>query len=134
MEELILATDLTYHFLNTGKIRQLTLQIDTFPITWNKQDTRKLIRNLLMTVGDLCGQAKPFNTAKRIVQNVMTEFYNEGRILKSMNIEVLPMMNINYASQIPIQQVQFIDVVCLPCFSYLSIILPTTIQIEHLCK
>lgn len=109
-------------------------QIETFPIDWDKSELRKMVRGLLMTASDVSGQAKPFNTAKRIAQNVMMEFYNEGRLLKEMNHEILPIFDSNQAFNIPMQQIEFLKVICLPCFHYLSVIFPNTIEIENLCK
>lgn len=134
MEELILATDLTYYFIHHGKLRVVCDQIETFPIDWSKLEMRKLVRSLLMTASDISGQAKPFKTAKRIAQNVMTEFYNEGRLLKEMDHKILPIFDVNHAFNIPMQQIEFLKVVCLPCFHYLSVIFPNTIEIENLCK
>lgn len=134
IEEHILSTDLTNYFIHHGELRVVCDQIDTFPIDWNRKQLRKLVRSLMMTAADISGQAKPFNIAKRITQNVMTEFYNEGRLLKEMNHTILPIFDSNQAYCIPMQQIEFLKVVCLPCFHYLSVIFPNIVEMENLCK
>lgn len=48
-------------------------------LDWENSLHKSYIRSIMMTAADLSGQGKPYEIAKRLVENVLKEFYDEVR-------------------------------------------------------
>lgn len=131
IKKLILATDLTQHLKNRSKVRDIC---DDNSLDWKNDGHRELITNILMTSADLSGQAKRFDVAQRLVNNVLSEFYQEGDLQKKMGIIPMAVMDREQTNNIPDYQVQFLNRICVPCYELLGLILPNTIEIYNLCQ
>lgn len=46
-------------------------------LDWENSLHKSYIRSIMMTAADLSGQGKPYEIAKRLVENVLKEFYEE---------------------------------------------------------
>lgn len=122
--ENIMATDLNAHMLH-NRI-ELEDILETSNIDWTNDKHRCLIRGLIMTSADLSGQAKPFRYAERIVNNLFIEFYAQGDKEKKMGMNPLPIMERDQAHRLAEFQLDFMRIICLPCFALMKTILPNS--------
>lgn len=133
----ILATDLTVHLLEN---RLAIEEICNGPtncknaIDWNNDKHCMLVRGLVMTTADLCGLAKPFRVAERLAKRLFIEFYNQGDVEVKMGFNPMPTMDRNQSERMPELQLQFLRIVCFPCFNLIRCILPKTEEIYTNCK
>lgn len=103
-------------------------------INWTNENHRYLVRSLIMTSADMCGNAKPYRQSERIAKMLAREFYAQGDREREMGQRPLPLMNREKIAALPELQVQFLRIVGLPCFSLLKRILPKTDQLYVNCK
>lgn len=85
-----MATDLNAHILqNCDEIQNI---LETSNIDWTNDKHRCLIRGLIMTSADLCGQVKPFRYAEHIVKKLSIEFHAEGDEVKARGMNPMPIV------------------------------------------
>nr|CAD7443993.1 unnamed protein product [Timema bartmani] len=130
IHDAIIATDLVFYFQTRGKFSKI---LDSKEFDWTSASHRLLLKSIMMTTSDMSGQAKPFPVAKKICDGLYKEFYHQGDIEKNMGLCPLAMMDRDKQESIPDDQVQFLSVVCLPCFEILHSLLPNTEDILSLC-
>ncbi|GJQ85802.1 hypothetical protein Trydic_g20359 [Trypoxylus dichotomus] len=123
MRDAILSTDLAFYFKVRAKLTPVVLE---GIFDWENQTHRSMIKSIMMTVCDLSGQCKPFHIAKRITDILYNEFYRQGDVEKSMGLIPLSMMDRDKQNMIPDDQVQFLNVLVMPCCDLLRKCLPNT--------
>lgn len=119
-----MATDLNAHILQNRL--ELENILETSNIKWTNDKHRCLIRGLIMTSADLCGQVKPFRYAEPIVKKLFVEFYAQGDMEKAMGMNPLSIMDRDKAHLVAEFQVDFLRIICLPCFHLMKTVLPNT--------
>ncbi|XP_048521448.1 cAMP and cAMP-inhibited cGMP 3',5'-cyclic phosphodiesterase 10A [Dendroctonus ponderosae] len=121
MKHCILATDLANYF----KVRIKLLQISNDQgLDWGNRHHRQLCKAIMMTSCDLSGSCKPYMVAKTLTDNVIKEFYNQGDKEKAMGLTPLSLMDREKSAQIPEDQVNFLNIIVLPCTDLLKSFLP----------
>ncbi|KAI4460298.1 cyclic nucleotide phosphodiesterase [Holotrichia oblita] len=123
IKDAILSTDLAFYFKVRAKLTPIVVEGS---FDWELPAHRSMIKSIMMTVCDLSGQCKPFNVAKRITDILYTEFYRQGDVEKSMGLIPLSMMDRDKQNMIPDDQVQFLNVLVMPCCDLLRKCLPNT--------
>ncbi|RZC35129.1 cAMP and cAMP-inhibited cGMP 3',5'-cyclic phosphodiesterase 10A [Asbolus verrucosus] len=123
IKEAILATDLALYFKFRAKLAQIC---NDNLFDWGNATHRSLVKSIMMTSCDLSGQCKPFHVAKRITDNLYREFYHQGDMEKQMGLHPLSIMDRDKTHTIPEDQVQFLNIVVIPCVDILRVVLPNT--------
>lgn len=126
-----MATDLNAHLLH-NRI-ELENILENSNIDWTKDNHRCLMRGLIMTSADLCGQVKPFRYAASIAKKLFVEFYAQGDKEKAMGMNPLPIMDRDQAHRLAEFQVDFLRIVCLPCFKLMKTVLPNSEPLHVNC-
>lgn len=122
----IIATDLALYFGNQKTLSGYITE-NTFDI---KDPTmRKQAMALMMTGADLCACCKPWSTQAETTKNLYNEFYFQGDEERRHGLTPIPMMDRNKFSELPKQQIGFMDFICKPLYQTLSDILPNTISL-----
>jgi len=122
----ILATDMAAHFEFISKIESRTQSGKQ----WNRddRDDRILLAQLLMKVSDISNVAKVWNCSFKWTEFLTREFFNQGDLEKSKNIDVAPFMDREKSSMFK-NTCNFIDFVANPFFKNVSKSLPSTSEI-----
>lgn len=107
---------------------------DKNTINWKNDAHRSLIRSLIMTSADMCGNAKAYRQSERITKALTREFYAQGDVEREMGLRPLPLMDREKIDRLPQLQVQFLRIVCIPCFDLLKNFLPKTETLSVNCK
>ncbi|XP_063909612.1 cAMP and cAMP-inhibited cGMP 3',5'-cyclic phosphodiesterase 10A-like isoform X2 [Zophobas morio] len=123
IKEAILATDLALYFKFRAKLAQIS---NEGLFDWGNSMHRTYVKAIMMTSCDLSGQCKPFFVAKRITDNLYREFYHQGDMEKKMGLHPLSIMDREKQHTIPEDQVQFLNIVVIPCVDLLRVVLPNT--------
>lgn len=115
--ELIIATDLSLYFQCRMELMRIA---DEKSFTFKDYNHRRLVKSLVMTECDLCGQTKPLPICQRITEDVYEEFFQEGDAEKAMGLVPLPAMDRDMKHMIADNQVQFLSTVVIPCVEIVS--------------
>jgi len=91
---------------------------------------RSALMNLMMSACDLSTTTKQWNDTKKNVEELYTEFWIEGDRRKELGFSFLPMMDRDFAEDLPTGQVSFYSIVIVKCFETLAKILPTCKAME----
>ncbi|GAB6024627.1 hypothetical protein CHUAL_009771 [Chamberlinius hualienensis] len=114
LEDAILATDLAVYFRRRGLFFDL---VNSKCYDWRRDDSRELLRGMLMTLCDIAAIAKPWEIQKKVAELVASEFFEQGDIEKQeLKITPIDMMDRDKKDQLPSMQVNFIDSICLPLY------------------
>uniref|UniRef100_A0AC35U9Z2 Phosphodiesterase n=1 Tax=Rhabditophanes sp. KR3021 TaxID=114890 RepID=A0AC35U9Z2_9BILA len=119
----ILATDLALFFDNKRNLEKI---INENRFEWHEPESRKLSQAVLMTACDLIAAAKPWHVQSETVKVIFDEFYIQGDEEKKYGRTPLPMMDRDFADDLPKVQVGFMEGVCLPCYKLVLQIAPIT--------
>lgn len=130
IKDAIIATDLAQYFRSRVKLIQI---LQESVLDWENQIHRGLVKSIMMTTCDLSGNCKPFPVAKVLAMGLYREFYHQGDIEKSMGLIPLSMMDRDKEYTIPVDQVQFLNVVVMPCCDLLKSVFPNTQPIYDEC-
>ena len=127
----ILATDMAAHFEFLSKIESRTQSGKQ----WNRddRDDRILLSQLIMKVSDISNVAKSWDCSYKWTEFLSKEFFNQGDLEKSKNLDVAPFMDREKSSMFK-NTCNFIDFVASPFFTNVSKSLPSTNQIVDLLK
>lgn len=112
IRQCILATDLSLYFQSRTELVKIA---DSKAFSFKNPDHRRLIKSLLMTACDLSGQSKPIQIAMKVTNCVYEEFFQQGDAEKRMGYTPLSTMDRDKETTILDNQVQFLNVVVLPC-------------------
>lgn len=126
---MILATDLANHLKYVGR------QLNMSRVGYNrhsKQD-RFLLISLLMTCADLSDQTKDWANTRLIAQQVYAEFFKQGDMEKALGKEPVVMMDREKAN-IPDLQLDFLNNICLPLYTYVITILKWFCSLLYDCS
>ncbi|OWF36192.1 cAMP and cAMP-inhibited cGMP 3',5'-cyclic phosphodiesterase 10A-like [Mizuhopecten yessoensis] len=121
IRQCILATDLALYFGNQKTLQKL-LDENRFDI--KDEQCTNLTMELMMTAGDLSGIAKPWKTNKSSTNQLYEEFYEQGDEERKRGFVPRSMMDRAYSDDIPKQQVEFIDFICVPLYRTVVRIFP----------
>ncbi|CAF1296892.1 unnamed protein product, partial [Adineta ricciae] len=127
----ILSTDLALFFENRPKLERV---VDQNQFDWHNRDHFQYLQSISMTVADLCAMYKPWPVQKNIVNTIMAEFWQEGDEEKRRGIQPQSLMDRSLAHELPKNQVNFINSICLPCYSLIVRVLPETIPMLNGAK
>uniref|UniRef100_A0A1B6LGV0 Phosphodiesterase n=1 Tax=Graphocephala atropunctata TaxID=36148 RepID=A0A1B6LGV0_9HEMI len=122
MYECIIATDLSLYFQCRMELMRVA---DERVFTFENNSHRRLVKSLMMTACDLSGQTKSFPVCKKITEDVYEEFYQQGDVEKKMGFLPLPTMDRDKKDNFLENQVQFMNVVVLPCVETVTRIFST---------
>ncbi|KAG8322474.1 hypothetical protein J6590_022923 [Homalodisca vitripennis] len=120
--ECIIATDLSLYFQCRMELMKVA---DERVFTFKNASHRRLVKSLMMTACDLSGQTKSFPVCKKITEDVYEEFYQQGDVEKKMGFIPLPTMDRDKQESFLENQVQFMNVVVLPCVETVTRIFST---------
>ncbi|KAK7873303.1 hypothetical protein R5R35_011363 [Gryllus longicercus] len=131
MKHCILATDLAVFFPNRAKVNQL-LADNSF--NWNSSSHRLLLQAITMTASDLSASAKPWELQVETVKVIFEEFYEQGDAERANGLQPIPMMDRNQPDQQASSQVGFLTGICLPCYTLMDQLIPSTRPMLEQCK
>ncbi|KAK3699911.1 hypothetical protein QZH41_016577, partial [Actinostola sp. cb2023] len=117
---IILATDLAHHLKILKDIRRIAQ--DGYKT--DRQDHHNLLLCLMMTASDLSDQTKPWEGTRKIADLIYTEFFSQGDLEKVMGYTPSEMMDRERAC-IPKLQIDFLESIALPVYSYIQDVLLT---------
>ncbi|RWS06902.1 cGMP-specific 3', partial [Dinothrombium tinctorium] len=112
IESAILSTDLEQYFQKKDKFIDLVRNGEE----WEDINKRELLRGMMMTACDVSATTKPWRVQKKIAELVASEFFHQGDLEKQLKKEPLAMMDRERRHELPLMQVEFIDVICLPVY------------------
>jgi len=118
----IIATDLAL-FIPNQKELSMRLQDGSFDIQKPEHLERTIA--LCMTATDLSAVTKPWEIQVNTVDSIYNEFHFQGDVEKERGMTPIPMMDRDLTN-VPRDQVGFIQFVCMPCYKTLADILPET--------
>jgi len=122
VESSILATDLAVYFKHQDRFCHL---VASGAFDWRQQQSRHLLRAMLMTVCDVAAIAKPWPIQQRVAKLVAHEFLEQGDLERSqLHIQPPPLMDRQQQDRLPDMQVQFIDSICLPVYKAVAQLSP----------
>ncbi|EGR33942.1 hypothetical protein IMG5_030060 [Ichthyophthirius multifiliis] len=116
---MILHTDAFHHFEDLGKFKSRINSIDFDPINKDKQ----LCMFFLLHSADISNVTKPWILCKNWAERVMEEFWIQGDVEKSNNLNVSFLCD-RYSTNVSKSQIAFIDFIAGPQFDALQILLP----------
>lgn len=122
----VLATDMSAHF---EFISKLDSRVESGK-NWNREERedRVLLSQLLLKVADISNVAKVWKCSFTWTELLNKEFFAQGDLEKSKNLEVAPFLDREKSSMFK-NTYNFIDFVVIPFFRSVSRSLPSTIQI-----
>ncbi|XP_030754671.1 cAMP and cAMP-inhibited cGMP 3',5'-cyclic phosphodiesterase 10A-like [Sitophilus oryzae] len=129
IRQCIIATDLANYF----KVRLKLMQVNTSDqgLDWSNRHHRHLCKAIMMTACDLSGSCKPYIVAKNLTDNLIKEFYNQGDREKAMGLTPLSLMDRDKSAMIPEDQVNFLNIIVLPCTDLLKSVLPNCADLSE---
>jgi len=130
VEEAILATDLSLHFKHLGALKALASK-GPEGLNWNNPGVSRTAKAALMTAADLGATTKPWAAQKEVARLVAEEFWSQGDMEREMGKEPAEMMKRELHHHLAINQVGFIDGVCLPVYRALSALSPALKPMEE---
>merc|ERR1712037_392281 len=113
-----LATDLSLHFKHLGALKALAAK-GPEGLNWNNPGVSRTARAALMTAADLGATTKPWAAQREVASLVAEEFWSQGDMERELH------------HQLAINQVGFIDGVCLPVYRALSALSPALKPMEE---
>jgi len=131
--ECVLATDMARH---AKSLAAMKIKLENFKPRNNgsylsflitevteesKFDRQQEILNYIIHSSDISNAAKPFNICEKWTDLVMTEFFLQGDLEKSLNLPISFLCDRNTVN-IPKSQISFINNIVLPCFNILKFI------------
>ncbi|XP_046389171.1 cGMP-dependent 3',5'-cyclic phosphodiesterase-like isoform X2 [Ischnura elegans] len=119
LRHLILATDLAQHLRIFNEQKKLTE--DGYDSS--NEHHRGLLLSLLMTCCDLSDQTKTWSISKKIAELIYMEFFSQGDLEKAMGNRPSEMMDREKAC-IPFLQLQFLNDIVHPLFTFLAELFP----------
>ena len=123
IRDAIVATDLTVYM----KVQQeVTSLLDDDAFVLHKEHCKSLCRSLMITGADVSVVTKPWTTQEAMVMRIYEEFYNQGDLEKMSGLQPAEMRDRDKKDVTPKQQIDFIQVICMPLFNTLARILPGT--------
>ncbi|XP_053624261.1 probable 3',5'-cyclic phosphodiesterase pde-5 [Plodia interpunctella] len=125
IRQAILATDLAAFFPNLDKMKELLKETET-RFDWDLTSHRDLAMAISMTAADLSASAKPWDIQNKTVRVIFEEFYDQGDKEAAAGRSPIPMMDRTKPEEQPASQVGFLSQICIPCYTVLSKILPST--------
>ena len=126
MISLVLATDMSKHFSELGKLKARLASADFDPKTVDKDITRTTMFHL----ADISNGTKPWEICQKWTDLLFNEFFKQGDLerKKGMNISYLmDRTTVNIAKS----QIGFLDVIITPAFTAASQILELTFNIAN---
>lgn len=116
----ILATDLSRHLCIISELKHMAE--NGYQV--NNPDHHQNLLSLIVTASDLNDQCKPWPNTREAASLIYDEFFNQGDQEKLWSVDPIPSMDRSKAF-IPELQIYFLDSIVLPCYTTLSIILPS---------
>ncbi|CAG2102315.1 unnamed protein product [Medioppia subpectinata] len=102
--------------------------------SWSDNYTKDLIRGILMTACDISATFKPWSIQKRVAELVAHEFFEQGDLEREkLNQMPIAMMDREREHELPLMQVAFIDLICLPVYKILSDCWPRLLPLYKGC-
>jgi len=130
VEEAILATDLSLHFKHLGDLKALAAK-GPEGLNWNNPGVSRTAKAALMTAADLGATTKPWAAQREVARLVAEEFWCQGDMERELGAEPAEMMKRELHHQLAINQVGFLDGVCLPVYRALSALSPALSPMEE---
>ena len=87
-----------------------------------------------MTASDLSASAKPWDIQVETVKIIFEEFYQQGDAERAAGRKPIPMMDRNQTDQQAASQVGFLTGICVPCYTLLYNLIPTTKLLLNMCQ
>eukprot|EP00002_Diphylleia_rotans_P002468 TRINITY_DN1155_c0_g1_i2.p1 TRINITY_DN1155_c0_g1~~TRINITY_DN1155_c0_g1_i2.p1 ORF type:complete len:770 (-),score=192.75 TRINITY_DN1155_c0_g1_i2:478-2787(-) len=112
MIDMILATDMAFHFETVGDLKS---KLSAGEINLTEQRTKMLMLKVALKVADIGHTAKKIDLHEKWTDRVQTEFYEQGDKEASLGLDISPFMD-RKTSNIPKSQVGFINFVVMPLF------------------
>ncbi|XP_054168648.1 cGMP-specific 3',5'-cyclic phosphodiesterase-like [Oppia nitens] len=118
IESCILSTDLDQYFQKKDKFEELVKNDEK---DWSNVYVKEILRGILMTACDISATFKPWDIQKKVAELVAHEFFEQGD-LERQQLNQMPsaMMDREKKHELPIMQVAFIELICLPLYKNLS--------------
>ena len=113
IRDAIIATDLSLMF---GVNMELQRMLKDKTFNMKRERCKQLAMALMMPVADVCSVAKPWSVVQESVPRLYDEFYAQGDLEKMRGLRPNDRMNRDNKDAIPRQQIEFIEVVCLPFY------------------
>ncbi|EFC47848.1 3'5'-cyclic nucleotide phosphodiesterase family protein [Naegleria gruberi] len=115
--EMILATDISQHFLIVGQIKSNDIfNKEKFSI--ERKECLLALLKVIIKCADVSNPTKSYQVYGKWVNRVMTEFYNQGDTERNLKIDISPFMDRN-TQNVPKCQTGFIEFIVMPLFNLL---------------
>ncbi|XP_032515588.1 cGMP-dependent 3',5'-cyclic phosphodiesterase-like [Danaus plexippus] len=118
LRDYILATDLANYFKNLNDFKAISYDFQK----GNRSHTSAL-QAMMMNAADLSDQLKDWGSVKKTAAAVLTEFFKQGELEKSLGGLPVSIMD-REKCFIPDLEIQFLNTTCLPLFETLCRIIP----------
>ena len=129
IQHLILITDIANHCKGMGKMNEIVSCYDS-----SNESHQKYLLGLMMTCSDLNQVTKPISVSVDISNLIYQEFHTQGEKEKQRGHTPIPMMD-KEKSNIPTEQIGFINHLAMPAFALLSKFVPETqVNVDTISK
>lgn len=91
--------------------------IDSEKYSWDVDEHRELLRNMLMTASDIAASCKPWSIQYRVAKLVTDEFLTQGdKERNELKIQPQALMDRERQHELPMLQLHWIADICLPLY------------------
>jgi len=118
---MVLATDMSKHFVLMKEFRELVDTIGPNVLEWG--EVRDVLMSTVLHACDISNQAKPRALAKTWAERCISEFFKQGDREKERGLVISPQCN-RLTTFLPTTQVGFIKFIVLPTYETLGDLLP----------
>ena len=122
MIDLVLATDMSFHFKDQAEYKERLVSPDFDP---TKGSDKKRTMNMIIHLSDISNPGKPWHLCFKWIDLLFIEFFNQGDKEKQLSLPVSYLMD-RHTTNIAKEQSGFIENLIKPAFNVLSTILPKT--------
>ncbi|EGR34036.1 hypothetical protein IMG5_026420 [Ichthyophthirius multifiliis] len=121
--QMIIATDMSYHFSDMAKLKGRTSTNDFNP----KEIDKQLCMNTLLHACDISNPFKPFHIYQNWANRVLEEFWIQGDSERSNDLPISYLCD-RYTTNIAKSQIGFIDFIVKPFYEVICLFLPEVIH------
>lgn len=102
--------------------------------SWSILEHRMLVQAISMTASDLSASTKPWEIQVQTVRVIFEEFYQQGDAERAAGRKPISMMDRFQPDQQAISQVGFLSCICIPCYTLLYRLIPSSEILLQMCQ
>mmetsp|Transcript_98708 Transcript_98708/g.318302 ORF Transcript_98708/g.318302 Transcript_98708/m.318302 type:complete len:601 (-) Transcript_98708:102-1904(-) len=122
--DMVLSTDMAYHFARVGNFGKLVKEMGNELEKWYRsKEAMDELRSVVLHAADISNPAKPFPISLQWTERCLREFFEQGDAEKGLGLPISPLCDRDGTS-IPRSQIGFIEFIVQPTFEALAEVAP----------